>query len=155
MVGMVGLVRKIDKLIAACLSTLQKEKMLYIGYTFYLPTICELLGIAHPDLQKEPDLKTEWKYKELIEQKCSGLYLEYLDKGVYVLGVSLRDFDFCWGESLNAEKAMNMIMSFNYKVKFGIERAGIDLSKPVEIAHMEAESTWETNPEPRIFVWQG
>lgn len=127
--------------------------MLYIGYTFYLPTVCKLLGITCQDMA---DLKAEWKYTALIEEKLkgSGLFLESLDKGVYVLGIGLKDFDYFSG-GLTATKGAALLENFNLQVCYGIKEAGIDLSKPVEIAHMEAESTWETNPEPRVFVWQG
>ncbi len=128
--------------------------MLYIGYTFYLPTVCKLLGIACNDLRTDSDLKTEWKYVALIEEKLkgSGLFLESLDKGVYVLGVGLKEFDYFSG-GLNPTKAAILLDNFTLQVTYGVVEAGIDLSKPVEIAHMEAESTWETNPEPRVFTW--
>jgi hypothetical protein len=82
--------------------------------------------------------------------KNYGLILEWIDKGVYILGAEVKEIHMCDKAYQSVDDGLIQILVAKKKVVDGLKALRADLSR-FEIAPMEEETIWVENPEPYLI----
>ncbi len=121
--------------------------MVYIGYPLSIEEALRLCNLTTSF--SENDYSNYWndvnsKLKNYL--KPYGLNFYGLDKGVYVIGLSIDNH--LLNMNVNMDDFMITLITLKNKVKNGISRASIDLSEVEIETDLEATPIVVQNPEP-------
>jgi len=114
--------------------------MLYVGYPVYFETACTILN--SPSNESDTSMNLRLKKYELT--------LEWVDKGVYILGAEVKEIHISDAAYQSVDDGLMQILVAKKKVIDGLKALGADLSR-FEIAPIEEETIWVENPAPYLI----
>jgi len=113
--------------------------MLYVGYPISYETMQRLFQIDDSQDEKEIIAKT-------------GLQFYAIDKGLNILGLSVKQVHYSAANYCSADDSIVAIMQTKKLVAELVEKAGLDISE-LEVSFMEEESFVAKNPQPFVITF--
>jgi hypothetical protein len=114
--------------------------MLYVGYPVYFETACTILNSPTDESEKSMNDRLN----------TYGLVLDWIDKGVCILGVPVEEIHISDRAYQSVDNGLIQIILAKKKVVEGLKVLKANLSR-FEIAPMEEETIWVENPEPYLI----